>query len=719
MKRFFLFVIFSLLCISGTFAQLEIPFLVSTINYHTNKKEPGASVTVYEGETVVQSKTTPASGDVRLILESGRIYKIEFSKVGKVKRSVIVNLTGISEETMKEESANPGGGSCDVYLFDEYPHIDFSYVKTTPATEYSYDQEQGIVFNLEMAETMLVHVNKLLKEIVIQKILKEASKEKTDFKEIVVPPNSESAKIEKQVPPSLYISNITFKDQNNILEGNETSSISFYIKNKGKGSANNIRTSITNTSNIKGIDFKTPNQIKVLLPNDSVLVSISLFGKMELTNGNATLKLSFTEDLGFPPEPIEITFQTKEFEKPMVKVVDYSFTTENGKVEKAKPIVLKVIIQNVGQGKANEVSIKFNYPTGNIFLNSENSFNISELKPNESKEIIFDFQTNKLYTDSTIPILIELTEKYKLFAQNKNVIATLNTNSIITSIKIDGYDDTHKIDIKEASLTSEVDKNIPKTLKINPYKYALIIGNEDYSSKQSGLGSESNVEFAVNDAKTFYEYAVNTLGIPKENCFLLLNATSGEMTQKINVIFQILTRLGNTSEIIFFYAGHGHPDEISKIPYLVPVDVSATNLQSAIKVTDLYAKLAQTKTKRITVFLDACFTGGGREQGLLASRAVKVVPKENTMTGNMVVYSATSNEQSALPFKEKQHGMFTYYLLKKLQDSKGQVSYSELAEYIKKEVSIESLKINSKEQDPQVNVSSEVIDTWGSWRLNE
>jgi hypothetical protein len=63
--------------------------------------------------------------------------------------------------------------------------------------------------------------------------------------------------------------------------------------------------------------------------------------------------------------------------------------------------------------------------------------------------------------------------------------------------------------------------------------------------------------------------------------------------------------------------------------------------------------------------------------------------------------------------------MFTYYLLKKLQDSKGQVSYSELAEYIKKEVSIESLKINLKEQDPQVNVSSAVIDTWGSWRINE
>ena len=165
MKRFFLFLILLSCSSHEAFAQLEIPFFISTIDYHTIKKEPGATVTVYDGTTVVLSKITPATGDIRLLLDSGKKYRIEISKFGKVTRSVVVNLQDIKEETMNEESANPGGGACDVYLFDEYPNIDFSFVKTTPGTEYSYNQEQGIVFNLEMAETMLAHVNALMREI--------------------------------------------------------------------------------------------------------------------------------------------------------------------------------------------------------------------------------------------------------------------------------------------------------------------------------------------------------------------------------------------------------------------------------------------------------------------------------------------------------------------------------------------------------------------------
>ena len=298
------------------------------------------------------------------------------------------------------------------------------------------------------------------------------------------------------------------------------------------------------------------------------------------------------------------------------------------------------------------------------------------------------------------------------------MFTTLNSTSNITSIKVESNYQEKKIEINEVSLTSDVDKNIPKTNLLFPNKYALIIGNEDYSSRQPGLNTESNVEFAVNDAKSFKEYAVNVLGIPKENCFLILNGTTGEMTQKINVITQLLTKLGDKGEFIFYYAGHGFPDEVTKTPYLIPVDVSATNLQSAIKVTDLYQKLIDTKAKRITVLLDACFTGGGRDQGLLAVRGVKIVPKTSFLNGNMAVFTATNNEQSALPYKEKQHGMFTYYLLKKLQETNGNISYLEMQNYIKEKVSIQSLKVNSKSQDPQINVSPEVLNEWENWRFN-
>jgi hypothetical protein len=120
---------------------------------------------------------------------------------------------------------------------------------------------------------------------------------------------------------------------------------------------------------------------------------------------------------------------------------------------------------------------------------------------------------------------------------------------------------------------------------------------------------------------------------------------------------------------------------------------------------------------RITVFLDACFTGGGRDAGLLSVRGVKIKPKEEVALGNMVVFAATSDDQSALPYKENQHGMFTYFLLKKLQETKGTVTYGELEEYLKSSVSIESLRVNYKPQDPKVNVSIQAKNTWDKWNL--
>jgi hypothetical protein len=122
--------------------------------------------------------------------------------------------------------------------------------------------------------------------------------------------------------------------------------------------------------------------------------------------------------------------------------------------------------------------------------------------------------------------------------------------------------------------------------------------------------------------------------------------------------------------------------------------------------------------KRVSVFLDACFSGGAREQGLVAARGVKIQPRSAGVKGNMIVFSATSGKQTALPYREKNHGFFTYFLLKKLQSCKGDITYQELADYMKKKVSIESVLLNDKEQIPHVNVSPSVYDNWENWKLN-
>ena len=263
---------------------------------------------------------------------------------------------------------------------------------------------------------------------------------------------------------------------------------------------------------------------------------------------------------------------------------------------------------------------------------------------------------------------------------------------------------------------SFVDSDIPKNKKLSN-RYALIIGNEDYKSMQKTLSIEQNVDYAVNDAEIFKEYALKTLGVPEENMHFLLNATSGQMFQEIDLITKIVGKIGTKAELIVYYAGHGFPDEQTKAPYLIPVDVTASNLSSAIKLEDFYTKLSSTNASKVSVFLDACFTGGGRNKSLVSSRGVKVVAKQGSLNGNLVVFSASSGKQSSLPYHDQRHGMFTYHLLKKLKDTKGSTTFGELYSYLEEKVSLESLKVNKMEQDPKINVSNQVKSQWLNWKF--
>jgi hypothetical protein len=102
---------------------------------------------------------------------------------------------------------------------------------------------------------------------------------------------------------------------------------------------------------------------------------------------------------------------------------------------------------------------------------------------------------------------------------------------------------------------------------------------------------------------------------------------------------------------------------------------------------------------------------------LLAARGVAREAKKEILQGNSIVFSASSGDETAMTYKEKAHGLFTYFLLKKLQETKGNVSYSELAEYISNNVKKESLLINNKPQTPVIATSPSAASTWKEMKL--
>ena len=261
-------------------------------------------------------------------------------------------------------------------------------------------------------------------------------------------------------------------------------------------------------------------------------------------------------------------------------------------------------------------------------------------------------------------------------------------------------------------IDNALDKNIPMNPTTNKNTFVVVIGNEDYQRV-------SKVSYALNDASTFASYCQKTLGIPQQNIRSYCNATYGMMLSALDDIKGIANAYHGNLDIIFYYAGHGIPSETDKSAYLLPVDADGVRTEVCLSTKRLYQTLGELNAKNVVVFMDACFSGAQRGEGMLASaRGVALKVKADMPQGNTIVFSAATGEETAFPYKEKGHGMFTYFLLKKLQESKGEATLGELGDYVSDEVAKQSIVINHKSQTPTV-ISSDRMQNWKEIKLKK
>lgn len=256
-----------------------------------------------------------------------------------------------------------------------------------------------------------------------------------------------------------------------------------------------------------------------------------------------------------------------------------------------------------------------------------------------------------------------------------------------------------------------IDIEIPSNPASNTSTFAVIIGNEDYQRV-------AHVEYALNDARIFAKYCNRTLGLPESNIRTYYNATFGDIVAAMEDIAHISNAYNGDINVIFYYAGHGVPDENNRKAYILPIDATGTQPEVCYPLDKLYEQLGALNAHSVVAFIDACFSGSLRGEGMLASaRGIKLRPRESMTSGNMVVLSAASGDQTAMPYHEKNHGLFTYYILKKLNDTKGDVALGDLAEYVTTEVSKQAIVENKKNQKPTVKWSQDMTDKWREIQL--
>lgn len=261
-----------------------------------------------------------------------------------------------------------------------------------------------------------------------------------------------------------------------------------------------------------------------------------------------------------------------------------------------------------------------------------------------------------------------------------------------------------------------IDINIPQTKIERKDAIAIVIGNKDYERT-------SNVDFAINDAKSVKAYLTQSFGFRPGNIIFIENASKGDFEGMFGTRDFAKARLfnmikPNVSEVFIFYSGHGAPGLNNNKGYIVPVECDPSYLEiGGYSLETLYNNLTKLPAKNVTVVMDACFSGVGVHQNISA-----ILPKIKNPAfslPNGVLLGSSESTQVSSWYAEQKHGLFTYFFLRAIKDVQnsdsnkdGQLTYSELYKYIASQtegIPYYSRSINGKEQNPVVKGNTDRI----------
>lgn len=281
-----------------------------------------------------------------------------------------------------------------------------------------------------------------------------------------------------------------------------------------------------------------------------------------------------------------------------------------------------------------------------------------------------------------------------------------------------------------------VDYNIPKTAENSNLKtYALIIANERYNAPLP------NVPYAYADGENLQQYCIRTLGIPARQVRIIEDASLQDIrTQGVDWFKDIAKSQKGDCNFILYFAGHGLTD-FDHNPYIIPtalnykkikalrnpadftLDKPLTKcetkklLKQCLRVDTLCSWFNRLPMKSLTIFIDASFDGNQRDGSpLINIKHSKNKPKGLRIRNDIVLITAAPFNQTAYAFDEQHHGFFTYFLLKELKKTKGNIDLQNLFNNIDRNLQDESA-LQGLLQTPAIYVGGKLKDTWGNIRL--
>ena len=280
------------------------------------------------------------------------------------------------------------------------------------------------------------------------------------------------------------------------------------------------------------------------------------------------------------------------------------------------------------------------------------------------------------------------------------------TKFTIIATDINGNTDTKSITVSRAIVDSKVTYAAlnPGQVKQQSTRdaVAIIIGIADYKSLPKA-------DFANDDARAFYDYAIRALGIKPENIKLLVDSDAEEVEILRTFRNWLPSKVRSTTDVYVFYSGHGLPTADGQGLYLIPPRAARDLIDdTAIPFSKINTALQSAKPKSVTMILDACYSGQARSgETLVASaRPVRLKTENRLFPENFTVITASQNDQISSSNPDLQHGIFSYYLMKGMEgdadaNRDGKITLGEMQAYLTENVGRQAGMMNRK-QEPQL-----------------
>lgn len=349
------------------------------------------------------------------------------------------------------------------------------------------------------------------------------------------------------------------------------------------------------------------------------------------------------------------------------------------------------------------------------------------------------------YIENQIPKLQQTHNDFEFVTKSFSELGSQYRRSSIQITVHGAFDDI--IDEMTGRLMQDdyIDYNIPIVEpNSNSNTFVLVIANEDYNTPFP------SVAYAGNDGEIFRQYCIKTLGIPERHVKLLRNVgTNDIITNGMMWLLDISKAVGGNANIMVYYAGHAITDE-NRVPYIIPngIDMRGIRtlgdnleegdpiltkrerkllLEQCLSLDSLFSFFGRkTPNKGVTFIFDAAFDGTQRsgkamaqifkydDDGETPERDRKI--KDIKIRNDVVVFLAANTNQPAYVFEDQHHGFFTYFILRELKRTRGNITMEELFNNVDKLQAYES-SLQNKIQIPHKWLGGKTKNTWAARRF--